>query len=120
MKHLVVVDRWFASSKLCSTPGCGWKYSDLDRSEREWVCPMCGAHHDREVNASRNIRTEGLRLLSDRGVLDPGPMKSPTSLNSLNNKKGKLAHGYGESLNGCGECVRLPMGAAPGEAAKSP
>jgi hypothetical protein len=69
-------------------------------------------------NAARNIRTEGLRLLVGSGVLGP---KSMTSLHNLNNNlHNKLAQGYGESQNGCGERVRLPMGAALVEAARSP
>jgi transposase len=114
MKHLVVIDRWFPSSKLCSV--CGRKYKDLGRDEREWVCPVCGAHQDRDGNASRNIRVEGLRLLRERGVFEPTVPGASTDSKDLNNK---LAQGYGESQNGCGGRVRLPMGAALGEAARS-
>jgi putative transposase len=51
---LIVADRWFASSKLCSA--CGWKYEALSLSEREWVCQQCGACHDRDHNAAINLQ----------------------------------------------------------------
>jgi len=61
-REISVVDRYFASSKLCNV--CGWKYKDLDLSVREWNCPECGRKHNRDVNAAINIRNEGLRLIS--------------------------------------------------------
>lgn len=60
-KRLVKIDKWFPSSKLCSE--CGWKYDGLTLDVREWVCPNCGTHHDRDLNAATNIRNEGLRML---------------------------------------------------------
>lgn len=60
-KRLVKVDRFFASSQTCSV--CGFKYSGTkDLSVREWTCPNCGVHHNRDVNAAINIMNEGLRL----------------------------------------------------------
>ena len=56
-RTLVAVDRWFPSSKICST--CGRLVESLPLSVREWVCP-CGAVHDRDVNAARNILAAGL------------------------------------------------------------
>ena len=65
LKHkggvLVEIDRFFPSSKLCSN--CGHKYQDLHLSEREWTCSACGTKHQRDVNAARNIRFEGMRIL---------------------------------------------------------
>lgn len=55
------VDRFFASSKLCNV--CGEKNDQLTLSDREWTC-VCGTHHDRDHNASVNIKLEGLRLLA--------------------------------------------------------
>lgn len=52
--RLVVADRWYPSSRLCSC--CGWKNETLTLADREWVCPECGASHDRDVNAARNLK----------------------------------------------------------------
>jgi len=53
--RVVVADRWFPSSKTCSA--CGEKIETLPLSVRQWDCPACGAHHDRDVNAARNLAT---------------------------------------------------------------
>ncbi|MBD3186998.1 transposase, partial [Candidatus Bathyarchaeota archaeon] len=60
-KHLVKVDRLYPSSKLCSN--CGYKHDDLQLSDREWTCPDCGMHHDRDENAATNLDGEGKRVL---------------------------------------------------------
>ncbi|WP_327087959.1 transposase [Nonomuraea sp. NBC_01738] len=56
-RELVVVDRWFPSSKLCRH--CGVVREELPLSSRAWRC-VCGAEHDRDVNAARNILAAGL------------------------------------------------------------
>ncbi len=65
LKHkggvLVEIDRFFPSSKLCSN--CGHKYQDLQLFEREWTCEVCHAKHQRDDNAAKNIRIEGIRML---------------------------------------------------------
>jgi putative transposase len=60
-KHLVLVDRFFPSSKMCST--CKHVNQDLNLSERTWTCPKCGVPHERDENAARNLRREGQRIL---------------------------------------------------------
>ena len=61
--HLVQVDRFYASSQLCNN--CGYKNPLLkDVRIREWTCPVCGVHHDRDINAGINIDKEGNRLFS--------------------------------------------------------
>ena len=60
-KQVVLVDRFYPSSKTCSC--CGYKKSDLKLSDRFWTCPECGEHHDRDINAARNILLEGQRKL---------------------------------------------------------
>jgi len=86
---VVAVDRFYPSSRLCHE--CGHKYDGLTLSDRIWACPSCGCVLDRDLNAARNIKREGLRILA-------------------------LAAGHAESRNACGPCVRLPMGAARDEA----
>jgi putative transposase len=52
--QLVLADRWYPSSKLCSA--CGYRYATLSLRERTWTCAACGVHHDRDVNAAINLQ----------------------------------------------------------------
>ena len=74
-KKLIEIDRFFPSSKTCSN--CLFQLDELNLSIREWTCPHCGTNHDREAaalwadrdeNAAKNIRAEGIRLLSVLGT----------------------------------------------------
>lgn len=64
-KHLILIDRFFPSSKLCSV--CGQRNNDLKLSDRTWICE-CGAMHDRDINASSNLKKRGLDILQDREI----------------------------------------------------
>lgn len=59
---LVVVDRWFPSSKLCSC--CGHKMENMPLSVRQWQCPQCFTTHDRDVNAACNLRDYAVHAVS--------------------------------------------------------
>lgn len=61
-RKIIKVDKWFPSSQICSE--CGHKDGKKTLDIREWTCPICHTHHDRDINASINILTEGLRLHS--------------------------------------------------------
>ncbi len=58
-REVIAIDRWFASSKICST--CGCRIEALPLSVREWTC-RCGAFHDRDVNAAKNMLAAGLAV----------------------------------------------------------
>ena len=63
-KQVVFIDRFYPSSKTCSV--CGYVYKNLTLAEREWTCPICGGHHDRDLNAAMNILLEGERIIGSR------------------------------------------------------
>lgn len=69
-KNVIKIDRWYASSKTCSN--CGNKVNQLDLSIREWTCSNCHVLLDRDINAAKNIRFEGIK--SGRGT-SVGPVE---------------------------------------------
>jgi putative transposase len=76
--RVIVVDRFFPSSKKCSH--CGVTKAKLALSERIFECNKCGKSLDRDVNAARNIRDEGIRLLTERASTVAG--QQPETLNA--------------------------------------
>lgn len=91
-KHLILVDRFFPSSKLCSN--CGYKKDDLKLDDKEWTCPQCQAHHHRDINASENIEKEGKKILREKNI----------KIISNNDTA------VGTTVNAFGEDVRLSLG----------
>ena len=59
-REIIKIDTWYPSSQICSN--CGHKDGKKALSIREWTCYVCGAHHDRDINAAINILNEGLRM----------------------------------------------------------
>ena len=59
-RRVIVIDRWLPSSKMCSA--CGYVLVELGLKVRVWSCPSCGARHDRDVNAAKNILAAGLAV----------------------------------------------------------
>jgi putative transposase len=57
---VVEVGRFYPSSQICND--CKYQYKELTLAEREWSCPNCGVHHDRDENAAKNIKEESIRL----------------------------------------------------------
>jgi putative transposase len=84
-RYLIIIGRFFPSSKTCSA--CGAITATLTLNDRTWIC-VCGAVHDRDLNAALNIDTEGLRLFFEQHV----------------------AVGYPETQNACGVLVSPPTG----------
>lgn len=66
-KTIIQVSQWFPSTQLCSD--CGYKNPDLKNLDiREYNCPICGTHHDRDINAAINILREGLKILENSNI----------------------------------------------------
>ena len=61
-RKIIKIDTWFPSSQICSS--CGHRDGKKVLSIREWTCPVCGVHHERDINAAINILNEGLRMRS--------------------------------------------------------
>jgi putative transposase len=73
-RKLVTIDRWFPSSKRCSS--CGHIVDKMPLNIREWTCPSCGCNHDRDVNASKNILAAGLAVSVCGATVRPEQSKS--------------------------------------------
>jgi putative transposase len=77
-RRLVVIDRWYPSSKTCST--CGHLLEKLSLSTRTWTCPGCRARNDRDINAAKNILAAGLAVTACGGDVrhpESSRMRSP-------------------------------------------
>jgi putative transposase len=79
-RELVVIDRWFPSSKLCGN--CGTVAAKMPLNVRAWTC-ACGTTHDRDVNAARNILAAGLAASACGGGVRPQRESSRTGQSSV-------------------------------------
>ncbi|EFH83201.1 putative transposase IS891/IS1136/IS1341 family [Ktedonobacter racemifer DSM 44963] len=73
-RNLVKIDKWYPSSKRCFE--CGHILTSLPLDIRQWDCPECGVHHDRDINAAKNIVTVGLTVLACGESIRPGRVSS--------------------------------------------
>jgi putative transposase len=89
-RNLVVVDRWFPSSKLCSA--CGALAERMPLSIRSWTC-RCGAVHDRDVNAARTILAEGLSVIACGGGVRPQRTDVRTGRSSVRQEPPRATQG---------------------------
>jgi putative transposase len=69
-RTLVQIDRWYPSSKRCHA--CGYVLESLALDVRQWTCPQCGVHHDRDINAARNMLAVGLTVHACGETVRPG------------------------------------------------
>ncbi|EHE9875930.1 transposase [Escherichia coli] len=68
-RSVVAIDQYFPSSKRCSC--CGFTMQKMPLNVRKWHCPECGADHDRDINAARNIKAAGLAVLAHGEPVNP-------------------------------------------------
>ncbi|MDE2255518.1 MAG: transposase, partial [Betaproteobacteria bacterium] len=73
-RTLIGIDRWYPSSKRCSV--CGHTKASMPLAVRTWDCPECGAHHDRDINAARNILAAGLAVSAHGESVSPVLLQS--------------------------------------------
>jgi putative transposase len=93
-KTKVDIDRFFPSSQICSE--CGYRNKSLKLSDREWICPECGCVHDRDVNASNNIKTQGLMILQSGSWTDSDSKQKKSE--PLPNTDGRKTKSVGKVL----------------------
>ncbi|GHO61673.1 transposase [Ktedonobacter sp. SOSP1-52] len=73
-RDIVKIDKWYPSSKRCFE--CGHVLDSLPLDVRQWTCPACGVHHDRDINAAKNIVAAGLAVLACGESVRPGRVLS--------------------------------------------
>jgi putative transposase len=73
-RTFVKIDKFYPSSKRCSN--CGHILDSLSLDVRRWTCPECGVHHDRDLNAARNVLAEGLSVAACGEAGRPGAVKT--------------------------------------------
>ena len=69
-RRLIKIDKFYPSSKRCSH--CGHVLESLALDVREWTCPECSAHHDRDINAAKNVLAAGLAVAACGESVRPG------------------------------------------------
>ena len=89
-KQIYRVDRFFPSSKTCSV--CGCIQDKMPLNVREWTCPECGTHHDRDINAATNLLRQAMSEVThgERPALVVSEISDVTKLDSLNRESYKM------------------------------
>ncbi|BAZ25906.1 transposase [Kalymmatonema gypsitolerans NIES-4073] len=104
--QLIEIGKFFPSSKRCSC--CLNVIDELTLDMREWDCPKCGTHHDRDGNAALNIRNEGIRILENNG--------EPLAVDGFPGiSKVAFPLGGGNPVIADGGCVRPPTHKGKGQ-----
>jgi putative transposase len=80
-KQIVKIDRFFPSSKQCNC--CGWINQNLKLDIREWTCPSCKTKLDRDLNASKNILKEGIKISLGTNDYRCGDEIRPTNVGTI-------------------------------------
>lgn len=75
--NFVKIDRFEPSTKRCHV--CGYVLDDIDLHTKEWTCPDCGTHHDRDHNAAINIRNKGLEQFLTARQMRPSRLETDTT-----------------------------------------
>lgn len=86
-KQLIIIDKYYPSSKKCNV--CGSINKDLILNEREWVCPTCGTLLDRDVNAAINIKKRGIEKFMSVGYPDEA-----YNIGSISNSNSRRSAGF--------------------------
>ncbi len=106
--HVIVADRWYASSRLCSV--CGYKNAALTFSDRQWTCPQCGTCHKRDLNAALNLQR--LATVTALPVASPSS-KCGTAAEGVFAAVGKVTPVRDDSMLGSGQEVNRAHVCAP-------
>ncbi len=107
--RLIIADRWYPSSRLCSV--CGWKNEALTLNDRDWTCPQCRVRHDRDVNAARNLErlatATALPEASPSGNGGAVPGEVPGTVGKVTPVRYDSTAGSGQEENGARVCARF-------------
>jgi putative transposase len=107
--RLIVADRRYPSSRLCSV--CGWKNEALTLSDRQWCCPQCGTRHDRDLNAALNLKrlatATALPVATPPGNNGPAVGIVPTVVGKVTPVRYDSTEGSGQEEDSAHICARF-------------
>jgi len=97
-KTIVKIDRFFPGSKTCSV--CNYINQGLTLKDREWICPSCKTVHDRDFNASINIKKQGLKILSCGSAIESQDKQKRSKASPLGESMTSEAHPISFAVGG--------------------